>query len=760
MRRILLRCLHLLSCASASVALATLVACGGGGGGGSSTPPPPPPTDHAPVADAGAAQTVPQGADVALDGSASSDPDNDPITYTWTLTTRPAGSATTLAGASTAKPTFTPDVPGTYVASLVVNDGQLNSPTATVTITAVPIESLTIVTDKQEPLSGTVQLSLSGPVAGATLSWFIDLVEIGTGLGNHNLQVLWDTKSATNAPHEILARVQVSPEKYYDIHRTVNVSNSDISVYVTVNGTFGTINVDVAAGAPSGIASVSGQFDGVPVGTLTSPNACENGEFCPPYDLYRFPVDGLAAGSGSHTMLITVVDGAGDTQQTSVPVPIANLPNLVVTSPADGAFVYGTLHVTGTVSSDEPGPISVTATLGELQILQMSGPSFDGSYDLTGLPAGSYWLYVTATDSVGTRSGVAYQVIVTSCAALAYTPVMTVGSGGAVLAADGDLVLYRAGDQSVRIHDTVAGTETVLQGTAPLGLVYQWQLDAGRAYVSALDPADCTSTQTCIYQWLPDGTRHNLTAGNPWANLGNQSDLVAHDGQVLWSNYNSLTLYDATAATYTQIALPAGANYVSDDDDVVAAGGQVYAFYVAQTGGSGSSSLYDVFQWSSGTGASTKLSTPGHISGGPLSDGVRVAWYDVLPNAPAGSRATLLSQVIGTPGVTTVSTALGNFALRDGVLAWSDLPSGSQDLKASTLSATTTLSILQGSLLLGTGGGDVAYTDSGKTWSWDSATGQTTLRLDVPPPSYVLVTQGWMYFVAGGNNVLYKVSLN
>ena len=79
----------------------------------------------APVARAGADQTVNEGASVTLDGSTSSDADGDAITYKWTPPT-----GITLSSTTVAKPTFTaPEVSVNtpYIFSLVVNDGKTNS---------------------------------------------------------------------------------------------------------------------------------------------------------------------------------------------------------------------------------------------------------------------------------------------------------------------------------------------------------------------------------------------------------------------------------------------------------------------------------------------------------------------------------------------------------------------------------------------------------------------------------------------------------
>jgi hypothetical protein len=93
------------------------------------------PANTAPVANAGLDQTVNVGDTVTLDGSNSSDSDSDPLTYGWSLET-PPGSAATLSGAATVSPTFVPDVEGNYTATLVVNDGTVDSSPDSVVVTA------------------------------------------------------------------------------------------------------------------------------------------------------------------------------------------------------------------------------------------------------------------------------------------------------------------------------------------------------------------------------------------------------------------------------------------------------------------------------------------------------------------------------------------------------------------------------------------------------------------------------------------------
>jgi hypothetical protein len=63
------------------------------------------------------------------------------LTYTWSLLSLPEGSATTLSSPHSTTPVFVTDVPGTYVAQLIVNDGVTSSNPATVTIATQGAES-------------------------------------------------------------------------------------------------------------------------------------------------------------------------------------------------------------------------------------------------------------------------------------------------------------------------------------------------------------------------------------------------------------------------------------------------------------------------------------------------------------------------------------------------------------------------------------------------------------------------------------------
>jgi len=91
-----------------------------------------------PVADAGPDQNVAQMTSVILNGSASNDPDGDPLSYSWSFNSCPQGSCPAISGANTATPSFVANKVGTYTLSLTVNDGLAASPADSMSVNVAP----------------------------------------------------------------------------------------------------------------------------------------------------------------------------------------------------------------------------------------------------------------------------------------------------------------------------------------------------------------------------------------------------------------------------------------------------------------------------------------------------------------------------------------------------------------------------------------------------------------------------------------------
>ena len=172
-----------------------LSACGGGGGSSAASPGSgaTTPTNRAPVANIVSSQSVAIDETVVLDGTQSSDADNDNLSYTWTIVSQPNASAISLSGDSASRASFIPSVAGQYVFGLQVNDGQISSSVATVTITVNAPQSPPIAVageDRTVDIGATVVLngsaSSAGNGSGLIYTWSLQNSPAGTNVQLEN----------------------------------------------------------------------------------------------------------------------------------------------------------------------------------------------------------------------------------------------------------------------------------------------------------------------------------------------------------------------------------------------------------------------------------------------------------------------------------------------------------------------------------------------------------------------------------------------
>jgi hypothetical protein len=139
-----------------------------------------------PVADAGPDQTASVGDTVTLDGTGSTDVDEDILTYSWSIISTPSGSGALLSDPSSPTPTFVVDLLGDYIVQLIVNDGTVESSPDTITITTGNSAPVAEAGPSQTAAVGdTVNLDGTGSkdVNGDTLTYSWSIISMPSGSG-------------------------------------------------------------------------------------------------------------------------------------------------------------------------------------------------------------------------------------------------------------------------------------------------------------------------------------------------------------------------------------------------------------------------------------------------------------------------------------------------------------------------------------------------------------------------------------------------
>jgi len=359
----------------------------------------------APVAHAGSDAHVALGETVTLDGSGSTDVDGDTLTFSWSFTSVPAGSAAALSSPSSVTPQFSVDRPGTYVAQLIVSDGVATSVADTVVVTtrnSAPVAragaDVAAVAQQRVPLDGSASSDPEG--SPLTFAWALTVVPPGSRAVLQN--------PASSAPFFVadrnglyVAQLVVSDGELSSDPDTVSISTTN--------------TVPVAAAGPD-------QLD-VPSGSLVALNGTSSSDADGHALTYRWALVARPAGSaavlsdaaspvptftadraGEYVAQLVVSDGLTDSAPDTVLMRTANRAPTASAGP-DQAVALGSLVDLDASGSNDPDGDELAFSW---QLLSApSGSTAEVDADEPGMAtfeadvAGRYTIRVTVTDPSG-----------------------------------------------------------------------------------------------------------------------------------------------------------------------------------------------------------------------------------------------------------------------------------------------------------------------------------------------------------------------
>jgi predicted secreted protein len=298
------------------------------------------PENRLPVANAGPAQTVVQGATVTLDGSGSSDPDGTIASYAWAQS---AGPTAAVSGATSAKPSFVAAALGTFTFTLTVTDDAGGTASQTVTITVMPPNQppvadagvdQTIAPGDTVTLDGSGSADPDGRIAG--YAWVQTSGTPVTLSGATTAQPTFVTPPLTGSGTLSLSfALTVTDDRGATASASVTVTVAHVNRLPRVN-----------AGAAQRVkhgatVRLDGSSSSDPDGTIASyawtqtagaTVALSGGTAARP--TFVAPTE-----DGDVTLKLTVTDNEGGTASASVVVTVVPAGAMTTSGPADGAVV-------------------------------------------------------------------------------------------------------------------------------------------------------------------------------------------------------------------------------------------------------------------------------------------------------------------------------------------------------------------------------------------------------------------------------------
>jgi RHS repeat-associated protein len=509
-----------------------------------------------PTANAGPDRTASVGSVVTLDGSGSQDVDGDPLTFQWTLMSRPAGSAATLSDPSAVMPSFTVDRPGTYTARLVVNDGTIDSDPDTVSVStsnSPPVADAGADRSAFVGESVTLDGSHSSDVDGDALTFRWALVSLPAGSaavlsdaaavapsftvdrpGTYVAQLIVNDGTADSAPDT----VTVSTLNSKPIANAGPDQTAAVGTLVTLNGG-GSLDADgnpltfrwaFTSRPPGSAAVLSDPFAVGPAFTIDQP--------------------------GSYTLQLIVNDGFVDSDPDTVSISTINSPPVANAGADRSARVGDTVMLDGSASSDVDGdPLTYRWALTSVppgSAAALSDPAAVAPSFVIDRP-GTYVAQLIVNDGAADSAPDTVTISTINSAPIANAgpdqsaPVgaTVVLNGGGSSDADADPLTY-----SWSFTVRPAGSAAVLSD--PFAVSPSFSIDRAGSYVIQLIVNDGTADSA------PDAVTVSTVNSKPVANAGADQSALVGDTITLDGSGSSDADLDPLTYRWSIIARPAG----------------------------------------------------------------------------------------------------------------------------------------------------------------------------------------------------------
>jgi len=626
-----------------------------------------------PVANAGPDQAVVVGQGTSLDGSGSSDPDGDPLTFQWGFTARPAGSSAIIADPTAPVATFVADVPGDYAVQLIVSDGQVESLPDTVLISTTNAAPAADAGPDQlgVPVGSTVTLDGSGSTDpdGHALTYTWSLISRPSG----SLAQLSETGAVepslvADVADDYVAQLVVHDGFTSSAPDTVRIQ-AVAPVIVTIEATTDASEVGPDAGSFT-IARTGPTDDALDVDVLVQGSATNGVDYATIPDVITIP-----AGSAAATVTVLPVDDGVVEGTEGVILTLQPGSGYAVGSPGMAQVVIAdssrpTVTVSATVpEAREAGPVAGAFTFvrtgptsSSLQVLfARSGTASDaadyvsigGATAIVTIPAGESSIVLPIEPYQDNLVEGPETVVVTLSAAGAYLVGTPAGAEVTILD-DPAIVSITAIDANAAEQGSDPGVVLLSRDGGDLSAA----LDVGLQFGGTASTQDFASVPATVA--IPAGQAELRITIEP------RRDNLVETPEAVVVTLAPRTTYQigAPSATVTIADDPPVAGVVASDADASESGPDHGAFTFVRTGGDLAAPLVVFF---SRSGTATSGADYVSIGGStatvtiPAGDSSVVVTITVIPDAvvepPETVEVTIVPRVsylIGTPGSATV----------------------------------------------------------------------------------------------------------